>query len=109
MVVRTNLYPVARGAASKKSGKRPVTFIASYYGIKDKDGFFVETTAVDCWLPGPAADILKSGMVVEALVDINGEMTIVKDFSVNGTRFLVSGKEAEAEDLPFPAEKEKSK
>ena len=28
MVVRTNLYPVARGAASKKSGKRPVTFIA---------------------------------------------------------------------------------
>ena len=91
MLVRGNLYPIARGQKSK-SGKMPVTFINSYYGARDKDGLFVETTAVDCWASAEVAMNFKFGEKVDGLLDINGEITMLKEFSVGGKTYSVSDK-----------------
>ncbi len=91
MLVRTNLYPVARGQKSK-SDKMPVTFISSYYGARDKDGLFMETTAVDCWVDVKVATVFKFGEKIDGLLDVNGEIMLLKEFVVDGKTYAVSDK-----------------
>lgn len=102
MLVRTNLYPVARGAAGK-SGKQPVTFIASYYGKKDSDGLHTETQAVDCWIPQNVASVLKANSVIDGLLNINGDFLSLKSFVLDGKTYTIgNNKEAEATDEEAP-------
>ena len=91
MLVVGKLWPIARGRESK-SGKMPVTFIVSHFGARDKDGLFLETTAVDCWVPSETATTFKFGVNVDGLLDINGDMVMLKEFSVGGKTYTVSDK-----------------
>lgn len=103
MIVYTNLYPICRGKATK-SGKVPTTFVSSYYGEKDNDGLFNETSTVTTWLPAEVATKLKAGSSIQGVIDVNGEYIILKEVSVDQKRYKL-GKDAEKEqsqaDLPF--------
>ncbi len=104
MIVLTNLYPVCRGKATK-SKKVQMTFVSSYYGEKGDDGLFVETSTVNIWLPADVAFKIKAGQRYQGVIDVNGEMVISKEITVDGLVYKL-GKEAEKEtqaqaDLPF--------
>lgn len=104
MIVLTNLYPICRGKATK-SKKVQMTFVSSYYGEKGDDGLFVETSTVSIWLPADVAVKVKAGQCYQGVIDVNGEMVISKEITVEGTRYKL-GKEAEKEnqaqaDLPY--------
>lgn len=104
MIVLTNLYPICRGKATK-SGKVPVTCVSSFYGEKDRDGLFNETSTVSTWLPADVAGKFKSGTFFQGVVDVNGEYVILKEVTIDGVRYKL-GKEVEKEaqsqaDLPF--------
>lgn len=105
MLVRGNLYPIARTAKASKQEKKEVVFINSYYGKVDSDGLYSETSTVSCWVPAAVADILRTGMKLDGLLDIMGEIIMLREFMVNGKTYIVSDKgQAELkpeEPLPF--------
>lgn len=88
MLLQGNLVAVARGEISKKK-KKPCTFINSFFGKRDADGLFLETTAVDCWLPAEEADKLKFGMTVKGLLDVNGDFVMLREFTLNNQVYIV--------------------
>lgn len=90
MLVRANIFPVARSPKATKKGSKEVTFINSYYGKKDDDGLFSETKTVSCWMPQSAADVLKANMKVDALLDIMGEIIMLREFTVAGKLYTVN-------------------
>ena len=105
MLVRGNLYPIARNAKASKQGKKEVVFINSYYGKVDGDGLYNEPSVVSCWAPESVANILKTGMKIDGLMDIMGEIIMLREFELNGKTYVVSDKgQAELkpeEPLPF--------
>lgn len=89
MLSRTNLYPIARSAASK-TGKTQVVFIASYYETKDADGLFTEPSTINCWMPAEIGSVLKSGTPVDGLININGDFIGLREFNLNGKTYKVT-------------------
>lgn len=89
MLLRSNLYPVARSAASK-TGKTQVLFVVSYYGSKDHDGLFTEPASINCWIPAEVGAVLKAGTPVDGLVNVNGDFIGLREFDLNGKTYKVT-------------------
>lgn len=105
MLVRGNLYPIARTPKASKQDKKEVVFINSYYGKIDSAGLYNETKTVSCWVPTAVADVLRAGMKLDGLMDIMGEIIMLREFVVNNKTYVVNDKgQAELkseEPLPF--------
>lgn len=97
MIVQTNLYPVCRGKASK-SGKVPMTFVSSWYGQKDSDGFFVETSVVSPWLPSEIAAKIDKGSVLTGVIDVNGDYVSLKEITCCGEVYVL-GRDSAVKDV----------
>ena len=94
MLLEGKLYPVCRSDASK-SGKKNTVFVVSFSGEKDATGLFKDCGTVSGWLPGDAAEQLRSGNPIKGKIDINGDFVMLKSVTIGNTEYTL-GKEGAA-------------